>query len=595
MRNRVHAPAVRVSGYTALLVVACVAAVLLLVAYGAWWLASQITGTPIPGNPLLAFGYARYRDQWSPLATVFTVIAEAALLAAVVWAGRRWSQRSELEKRSVVLARPEELREIAGASAREKAQRLRPGADLSAPGGIGLTVGTTVSGGVPVTQSWEDVAIVFAGPRTGKTQGLAIGSILDAPGPVIATSNKRDLRDYTRGVCESRGRRVWESDLQGITGEPHQPWWWNPLGNIDSLKSARRLAGRFVSAERVEDAKVDSYFEGGAAELLAVYFLAAAAVEGDILHAYAWLSDEENILAADLLRSAGHPIAATKLVTAQSLHPRQRNGLYDVARRNLNVLTETSYVRSVLPPARQQIPGDTTDLNDWQPTHNLPEFDPAAFVASTDVLYALSMEGPDSASALTTALVGRIVDEAIYRARRSPGGRLPTPMVPVLDEAANVAKLSELPDWYSHIGSQGICAQVFLQSPAQAAQVWSPKQLDKLISAANIHYYGGGVKDTDYLNDLSQHIGNHDVQRWSTSHAHHGVSHSQSWSAELAMPVSVLASMPKDKAIVLSTGNRPALLRKAFWSDRPDAAEIGASYEKYGPAEETVALTKEAS
>lgn len=586
MRNRAYAPAVRVSGYTALLMVFGAAAIMGVVAYGAWWLATQITGGHIPSNPFAAFVTAR--DQWTPVATVLTVIGEGALVAAVAWGANRWYRRSDLEKRSVVLAQAGELREVAGASARDKAQRL------GVRGAVGLTVGTTVSGNVPMTQSWEDVLIAFAGPRTGKTHGLAIGAVLDAPGPVIATSNKRDLRDHTRGVCESRGRRVWESDLQGITGSPHQYWWWNPLSNLGSLASARRLAGRFVSAEKVEDAKVDAYFDGGAAELLAVYFLAASAAGGDMMHAYAWLSDEENTLPAELLRAGDHPVAATKLVTAQSLHPRQRNGLYDVARRNINVLTEPDYARTVLPPLRHHVPDDTTDLNDWRPTHNLPELDPAAFVASNDVLYALSMEGPDSASALTTALVGRIIDEAIRLARRSPGGRMPTPMVPVLDEAANVAKLSELPDWASHLGSHGICAQVYLQSPSQAADIWSPKQLDKLIAAANIHYYGGGVKDTNYLGDISQHVGNHDVQRWSTSHAHHGVSHAQSWSAEAAMPVSTLASIPKDRALVLSTGNRPALVKKAFWSQRPDADDIRASEKKYGPQHDSsVTFTKE--
>ncbi|WP_373863378.1 TraM recognition domain-containing protein [Rhodococcus marinonascens] len=35
-------------------------------------------------------------------------------------------------------------------------------------------------------------------------------------------------------------------------------------------------------------------------------------------------------------------------------------------------------------------------------------------------------------------------------------GRLPIPAVMVLDEAANICKLQQLPDWYSHFGSRGI-------------------------------------------------------------------------------------------------------------------------------------------
>ena len=36
------------------------------------------------------------------------------------------------------------------------------------------------------------------------------------------------------------------------------------------------------------------------------------------------------------------------------------------------------------------------------------------------------------------------------------GGRLDPPMTAVLDEAANVCRISDLPDLYSHLGSRGI-------------------------------------------------------------------------------------------------------------------------------------------
>ena len=36
------------------------------------------------------------------------------------------------------------------------------------------------------------------------------------------------------------------------------------------------------------------------------------------------------------------------------------------------------------------------------------------------------------------------------------GGRLDPPMVAVLDEAANICKIADLPQLYSHLGSRGI-------------------------------------------------------------------------------------------------------------------------------------------
>lgn len=580
--TRTEAPSRHVTEWEIVLRVIVIAFIMMLIAFVAWWLAAQIHGPAIPFNPFLAFGHARYRALWSPLATGFTIVAEAGAITAAALVARRWRATSPIDKRARGMASPRQLKEVAGRSAVEKAQRLRPDADLSQPGAVGLTVGTTVVGGVKVLQSWEDVAIVFAGPRTGKTAGLAVGSVIDAPGPVLATSNKRDLRDLTRGVREERGDRIWESDLQGITGTAHQDWWWNPFGNVDSIASARKLAGRFISAEKAADARTDNYFDGGAKELIALYFLAAALGGGDILHAFTWLGDEDNELPAQLLETKGNPLAANKIRTAQRLNVRQRDGVYDVARRNLNVLTELSYLRTVLPPRRKLFPGDESELGSWAPTHNLPEFDPAAFVASTDVLYAMSLEGDDSATALMTALAGRIIDEALILARNSPGGRLATPLVNVFDEAANVCKLGELPAWYSHLGSQGIVCQTYLQSPAQAEEVWTPKQLKQLAASSNVRYYGGGVDDIDYLNSVAQTIGNRDVERWSTSTNSGGRSHSQSWSHELAVPVSMLAELGKDRAVVMTTGNAPVIVRKAWWSEREDAALIEKSRDKYG-------------
>ena len=67
----------------------------------------------------------------------------------------------------------------------------------------------------------------------------------------------------------------------------------------------------------------------------------------------------------------------------------------------------------------------------------------------TDTLYSLSKEGKARAAPLVTALtlaVCEAAEETREDARR--GGRLPVPMVAVLDEAANVCRWRKLPDLY---------------------------------------------------------------------------------------------------------------------------------------------------
>ena len=60
-------------------------------------------------------------------------------------------------------------------------------------------IGRTVRDNLEVFGSWEDMHVDIWGPRTGKTTSRAVPAILDAPGAVVATSNKRDIVDATRG------------------------------------------------------------------------------------------------------------------------------------------------------------------------------------------------------------------------------------------------------------------------------------------------------------------------------------------------------------------------------------------------------------
>ena len=63
-------------------------------------------------------------------------------------------------------------------------------------------------------------------------------AILDAPGGVLVTSNKRDVVDATRDVRAKAGP-VWVFDPQAIALE-EPTWWWNPLSYVtDEVKAAK--------------------------------------------------------------------------------------------------------------------------------------------------------------------------------------------------------------------------------------------------------------------------------------------------------------------------------------------------------------------
>ncbi|MFC8181581.1 type IV secretory system conjugative DNA transfer family protein [Rhodococcus sp. NPDC057297] len=584
---------------------------LILSAYGSLWAGHALggTGDQVTGNPFEAlFSVAGGTVSWPQASTwVFVIVLGVGSGLVGVGAAARQARRSdaEVDAKARLMGSTSELTGVTGAQAEARARTLR--SDLAGRGAlddadIGVIVGRTVQGDRKVFMSWEDMLFALAGPRMGKTAALAIDALCTAPGAAVFTSNKRDGHDFTRGVRDQVGT-VWRYDLQGIAEGPlngGDGFWWNPLRGVASIVAARKLASYFAAASRDDSARVDAYFDGGAQELLAQMMFAAACGGGDLLHVYGWLSNEENELPQQLLEAHGHHIVALRLKSVRELNPRQRDGLYDMARRFIGLLEEKSYAMSIMPPHRADLStSDTPDTKigrEVKYPHDMTEFVVDDFVTSTDTLYALSKEGPDSSSALTTALIGSIIDAAQRTARSSPRGRLPVPMLGVLDEAANVCRLPELPAWYSHLGSQGICVMTIVQNLSQAQRVWGQDGVKQLLDAANFLWYGGGLKDKTTLSELSALVGEHDVERWSTSRSggwfgDSSASRSQSWSREAILTVDDLAAIPKTRALVQISGNRPVLVKKVYWSDGPNAARISDSFDRYGIPETTNADT----
>jgi hypothetical protein len=100
---------------------------------------------------------------------------------------------------------------------------------------------------------------------------------------------------------------------------------------------------------------------------------------------------------------------------------------------------------------------------------------------------------------------------AAVRAAEMRGGRLDPPLLCVLDEAANICKISDLPQLYSHFGSRGILPISILQSYPQGARVWGEQGMAALWSAATIKVIGAGIDDAKLADDLSRLVGEHDV------------------------------------------------------------------------------------
>ncbi|WP_326777054.1 type IV secretory system conjugative DNA transfer family protein [Streptomyces sp. NBC_01445] len=441
-----------------------------------------------------------------------------------------------------------------------------------APDDCGVLLGTLTPGAREVRSSWEDVLLAIMAPRSGKTSGLAIPAILRAPGPVLLTSNKAARDAYTATLtARAEAGTVWTLDPQQIAHAP-QAMWWDILSDARDLAGARRLAGHFVTAS-VDESSAGDFWSTAAANTLTALFLAAARGRRPITDVLAWLASPADRSPIDLLQDAGLDAIAAQLHGTVAGAVETRDGIFETARQYASCLLNPAIAAWVTPPS-----GMDTIL----------EFKPEAFVTGKDTLFLLSKDGGGSASAIIAAAADAVMRSAVTQAERD-GGRLDAPLLAILDEAANVCKIADLPDLYSHLGSRGVIPITILQSYRQGVRVWGESGMDALWSAATIKLVGSGIDDADFADKLSRLVGDHDVRTVSVSTSESGKSTSVSMRQERVLPADAIRALPKGSALLLATGIRPALLSLKPWYREPNADRLGAA-----SAKETAAITERA-
>jgi type IV secretory pathway TraG/TraD family ATPase VirD4 len=297
------------------------------------------------------------------------------------------------------------------------------------------------------------------------------------------------------------------------------------------------------------------FWSQAAKNTLAALFHAAAISGATVNDVLAWLATPSDRAPVNALR--GHNDAlADQLASTVAGAPETRDGIYETARQAVACLLDPQVAAWVTPdPSR-------------------PQFEPQKFVVSRDTLYLLSKNGGGSAAGVIAA-----VTDAIFRAGvaagEAAGGRLPTPMRAILDEAANVCKIDDLPDLYSHLGSRGITPVTILQSYCQGVRVWGEPGMDSLWSASTVKIIGAGTDDAAFAENVSRLIGEHKVRETSVSYGSSGRSTSTQRQRERILEAAQVRALPKGRGLLLATGVPVAMVRLRPWYTEPYASEIG--------------------
>jgi len=509
-----------------------------------------------PASPLTVY---RMATDWSAVwphsqtaSAIGAGLLNLAVIALVVWglrAALRWFRNPSS------LATLYQVRELTPRPAAVTATRLRASLKGIKPKELkahdrGVLLGDHLPTGVELRGNDEDTFVAIMAPRAGKSTSLAIPVALEAPGALLMTSNKADVYAATL-ASRSQVGHCWIFDTQGVAQSERQVWW-DMVAQAETLEGAERLASHFVT--QITSEQADPFWSQAAGDLLVGLFRAAWWDGGTVRDVMRWLSDPKEKAPLRVLYQH-EPVLAEQVDSSISIAEETQSGIYQNARTAVSALRDEKVLAWVTPDPRH------------------PRFDPEHFATSTDTLYLLSKKG-GPASAIIAALADAVFTAGAEAGERH-GGRLPEPMRAVLDEAANICRIGDLPDLFSHLGSRGINPYVILQSYQQGVKAWGENGMNAMWGAATKKVIGVGIDDHKFASEISGLIGPHWVDRGSYSKSKEGYSYSVGEQREEIMDPARIRAMRKGTALLLSTGMPVAQISLRPWYEEEALTHVG--------------------
>lgn len=405
-------------------------------------------------------------------------------------------------------------------------------------------------------------SVVVVGPsRSGKTSGFAIPAILEWNGPVIAFSVKDDLLRNTIHRRQRVGTVQIFDPRRALPDGYGTPSCWTPLRRCGTLAGASRAAKALMAGVSSGQEK-DPTWNRRAGELLAPYFLAAALDHRDMGTVAQWVDeqdgvhrgrgeDEEELGEAEAILVAAETedsaIALRRLRAICGIVAATRDGIFSNASSAIAPWVDPEVAASA---ARSEITlerlfeGNST-LYAVAPAHHQAELE-AVFVG----------------------LVQDLLDDAYEFAQRNHGV-LPRRLLLVLDEAANIAPLQDLPRYASTLAGIGVTLVTIFQDAAQIKTRWkdaAPTVLNNHIAKLAL----SGISDKETLELLSTLLGEEEYTQTSRSQqSTGGSSTSESTAVRKLVPADLIRRIPSGQGLLLYGSLLPAHVVLRPWYRDP--------------------------
>ncbi len=392
---------------------------------------------------------------------------------------------------------------------------------------------------------FESPESTYAVTRSGKTRSLVARRVLEAPGPVLATSTKVDGLALTwLGRQKATGCRTWAFDPMGKALGP-LPIRWNPVAGCENFNTARERGRAFAlgATTRIDSSGNTKWFVERGAQILGYFFHAAAIAGVDIDVIHRWVSNPDE--AVEVLDSVG-----TR--TSQMMVSALRDLMIYMA-------SETSSgFKGTMQGALEPVMIDSV-LETLTPSQE-DSFDVEGFLRSKDVIWVLSPENEGAVASVTTMFVDHVIHAALRMSDMLPGGRLTPPLSLPLDEATNVAALPNIDTVYSEGAGHGIFVSSYFQDEAQVEKRWGEHTAKTIFQQSRAVYVLGGSKDSEWnrrIADLSAEV--EETRTTVTSGGRSGTSTSTHTERSHVLREVDVAGLRPGQA-VLATAGRPAVV-----------------------------------
>jgi len=384
--------------------------------------------------------------------------------------------------------------------------------------------------------SVQEHVLIFAPPRTGKTQLLSRVAV-HHPGPEVITSTKADVFRDTSGLRLLRGPiAVLNPQLIG-GAEVASTVRWSPVEGCQDRATAIRRADGFANAVHgTSGDQENAIFRNAARAYLRAMFHAAALAGGDMRLVARWALTATKGGAEDaeiILRTNGAGEWADELAQLRGAAERTNATNEMVMTQVLGFMANPQLAAAALPG-----PGAI----------DLPRF-----LADCGTLYMIAdPEGNDESplSPYFAALASEVRYVAAMIGQASPSRRLDPPLGMFLDEATQICRCP-IPSWLADSGGKGIQIFTVVHGEAQLAEAWGHYGRRIILDTSGCKVVLPGVDDPDTLEMLSKICGEH-------SYRVHG---EDGWRQHPRMTPSMINQLPDGFALV-KRGNCPPTVAK---------------------------------